>query len=215
MLILVTERKAAHAELIARLQMKGIYAFVCSYETADRFCRVKDTGGMILDGLAELGNAEALCASLHAQYPEMPIAAILAPDAIPNMPVNRLIRATPGTDIFEDVLDFCTRLCGWCTQRLTTYSLSVGIRPEDTYYMGYALKLSPREFALLHCLFYRSPRLTSKEDLIELCYPYGRQGVGNVAVQIRAINRKAALIDPRPLIVNEYGRGYRLRDGII
>ena len=215
MLIFVTERKAAHAELITYLQMSGIYSFVCSYENAAYFCDVKDTGGVILDGLANIGRAETLCAHLHARYPDMPIAAIVAPNAIPDMAVSRLLRATPTTDLSEDALDFCIRDCGWCTQRLTTYSLSVGTQPEDTYYMGYALKLSPREFALLHCLFYRSPRPTSTEDLIELCYPYGRQGIGNIAVQIASINRKAAQIDPRPLIVNDYGKGYRLRDGII
>ena len=215
MLILVTERRHEHSELIAYLRKNGIYLFVCPYETADVLCRVKDTGGVILDCLSNLSRAEKICADLHEQYPEMPIAAVVAPNAIPNMQINRLIRATRNSDLRADVLDFCIRNCGWSAQRLTTYSLTVGTHPEETYYMGYPLRLSPREFTILHCIFYRSPRPTSKDDLIELCYPDVGQVIGNIAVQIQAINRKAARIDRRPLIVNVYGKGYRLRDGII
>ena len=87
--------------------------------------------------------------------------------------------------------------------------------PAETYYMGYPLPLTAREHSILRCLFYRAPYVTSKIDLMELCYPEGTQSLQNIVVQIRQINQKAARIDRRPLIVNVYGKGYRLRDGIL
>ena len=215
MLILVTERKAARRDLIAHLKANGVYSFVCTYEAAEVLCKNKDTGGVVLDCISNLPRAEALCANLRAAYPEMPIAAIVSPLAVPNMEINRLIRISPVIDLFDDILDFCIRTCGWRTARMTTYTLTVGNTPEETYYMGYPLKLSSREHEILRCLFYRAPRVTSKSDLMELCYPDGGESLGNIVVQIHAINQKASLIDPRPLVINERLAGYRLRDGIL
>ena len=50
---------------------------------------------------------------------------------------------------------------------------------------------------------------------MSLCYPCEYKSISNLAVQIHEINRHAMKIDPRPLIVNVYGKGYRLRDGIV
>ena len=80
--------------------------------------------------------------------------------------------------------------------------------------MGYPLPLSQTEHRILRCLFYRSPHLTSAIDLMSLCYPLGEQSISNLAVQIRRINERASKIDPRPLIVNVYGKGYVLREDL-
>ena len=215
MLILVTERKQAHLATVQGLIANGIYTFVCPYETAGVLCEVKDTGGVVLDCIGNLPRAERLCAQLRTRYPEMPIAAIVTPDSIPDLAVNRLIRSNSAATFFDDLLDFCIRTCGWSTKTLSTFSLCIGNMPDETFYMGYALRLTPREHSILRCLFYRTPHVTSKEDLMELCYPEGTQNLQNVVVQIRQINQKAAKIDRRPLIVNLYGKGYRLRSGIL
>lgn len=215
MLILVTEHRKRFDEILDRLPARGIYTFVCPYETAGALCEKKDTGGVILDCIGALPRAERLCAELRDRYPEIPIAAIVAPDAIPDLAVNRLMRTRHPSLLFDDILDFCIRTCGWQTERLSTFELLVTASPADTRYMGYALPLTPREHLILRCLFYRAPEITSKDDLTELCYPTGMQSVQNVVVQIGNINKKASVIDPRPLIVNVYGKGYRLRDGIL
>lgn len=215
MLILVTEHRERYGEILDRLLARGIYTFVCPYETAGVLCEKKDTGGVILDCIGSLPRAERLCAELRERYPEMPIAAIVAPAAIPELAVNRLMRTNVPLTVWDDVLDFCIRTCGWQTETLSTFFLLVGDTPDKTRYMGYPLPLTPREHLILRFLFYRAPLVTSRDDLTELCYPTGWQGVQNVVVQIQRINRKAARIDPRPLIVNVYGKGYRLRDGIL
>ena len=215
MLIFVTDRKSAHLDLIAELKTNGVYSFVCSYEAADVLCRIKDTGGVVLDCIANLPRAEALCAYLRAEYPELPIAAIVAPLAVPDMAINTLLRIRGNNDLAAEILDFCIRVCGWPTRRMTTYALTVGNTPAETYYMGYPLRLSAREHEVLRCLFYLAPRITTRDDLMELCYPEGSQKINNIVVQIHGINQKAAAIDPRPLIIHERDRGYRLRDGIL
>lgn len=215
MLILVTEQKKQHLATLQALIANGIYSFVCPYETAGILCEKKDTGGVVLDCLGNLPRAERLCAELRARYPEMPIAAIVAPSAVPDLAVNRLIRVEDSKDALPDVLDFCIRTCGWSSQTLSTRSLYVENDPAKTRYMGYEMPLTPREHRILRCLFYRAPLITTKEDLMELCYPEGWQNLQNVVIQIQHINQKAAEFDDRPLIVNVYGKGYRLRAGVL
>ena len=79
--------------------------------------------------------------------------------------------------------------------------------------MGYPLPLSPRESTILRCLLYRYPHLTPTDELMSLCFPDERINIENLFVHISVINQRAMKIDPRPLIVNTYGKGYRLRDG--
>lgn len=213
MLLLVSDAPSLRAQLVSRLSEHGIYTFQCPFETAEFFCDKKDTGGVLLDCKGALTRGEQLCARLHEKYPDMPICAILAPLAVPDLAVNRLIRETG--DVFDDVLDFCIRTCGWKTARLTTHALTVGSNPESIFYMGYRLSLTPSEYTLLRCLFYRSPRVTSARDLLSLCFPGRRISVTNVTTHISNINKRAAELDPRPLIVNVHNQGYRLRDGIV
>ena len=214
MLIFVTEHKEKHRYLLDRLFENAVYLFVCSYENAAFYCDRKDTGGVILDAVSELPHAEQLCRNLRASYPEMPIAAIVSKHAIPNLLVNSLLRDTDPISVTTDMLRFCAT-CGWNTRTLSTYALSIGYDPRTTGYMGYCLPLSPREHDILRCLLYRAPHLTTVDDLMSLCFRGGRQRVENLFVHISNINKRAARIDPRPLIVNVYGKGYRLRDGIL
>lgn len=215
MLLFVTDASKSRARLRPRLAEHGVYTLVCPFETAEFYCDEKDTSGVLLDCIANLPRAEVLCAALRRRYPDMPICAIIAPLAVPNLEVHRLIRE--NGDIFEDVLDFCIRDCGWKVERLTTDTLTLEDDPAKTVYMGYPLSLTPREHTLLRCLFYRSPRVTSTDDLLSLCFSDADVGLcaANLPTHIANINRRAREIDPRPLIVNVYGKGYRLRDGVV
>ena len=215
MLVLISERTVWFKDLAVRLNTHGIFLYICPYETAEFFCEKKDTGGVFLDCAPSLADGEAMCAKLHATYPDMPIAALIPQNSIPDLFATRLIRECNKEQIFEELLDFCIGSCGWSTETLSTYALTIGNDPAKTRYMGYPLPLTARQHVILRCLFYRSPDVTSTDDLMELCYPEGVQHINNLAVQIHNINLAAAKIDPRPLIVNVFNTGYRLRDGIV
>ena len=215
MLLLVSDDRKAYAPIISQLLARGIFAFLCPYETAEFMCEEKDVGGVLLDCVAGLGKGERLCKRFREKYPEMPIGAVVEKSAVPNMEINRLIRIPTQQTFFDEVLDFCVCNCGWQINFLGTRFLYMEDDPARTVYMGYPLDVTPREHGILRCLFYRAPCLTTADDLLTLCYPEGTQSYANLAIQIRSINRRAAKIDPRPLIVNVYGKGYRLRNGIV
>lgn len=215
MLLIVSDDRKKCFPIVKQLIPHGIFSFLCPYETAEFMCEKKDVGGVLLDCVAGLGKGERLCKIFRSRYPEMPIGAIISQGAIPNMEVNRLIRTPASESILDGVLDFCICNCGWRTKKLSTHYLAVEDDPARTVYMGYPLDVSPREHEILRCLFYRAPYVTTKDDLLTLCYPEGMQSHANLSIQIGRINRSAARIDPRPLIVNVYGKGYKLRDGIV
>ena len=214
MLILVTELKDRRVALRQALAERGIYSLACPFETAEFHCREKDTGGVLFDCVGYLARAEILCERIRKLYPEMPIAALLFPTDVPNMEVQRLIRVTEESPL-EEVFDFCIRNCGWSIGPLGTRVLHMENAPSKTIYMGYPLSLSPCEHRLLRCLLYRAPRITGMDDLIALCYPGEHVSLATLQKRISNINRRARDLDPRPLIVNVYGQGYRLRDGIL
>ena len=215
MILFVTERREYHLESLRRLIAQGIFLYPCRFSSAVKLCRKKDIGGVVIDCVGEMPRSEIVCARLRQTQPdEMPIAAIVTPKSIPCLAIDRLIR-DDGKDLFDDLLDFSKVNCGWSTEPLSTFRLRVGNRTEDTLYMGHPFPLPPRAHSILRCLFYRAPALTSTKDLLRLCYPEAVQNPNNLATQIRNINLLAKEIDPRPLIINEYGKGYRLRDGIL
>ncbi|MBQ7336666.1 MAG: winged helix-turn-helix domain-containing protein, partial [Clostridia bacterium] len=216
MLILITDRILIERKLTTFLNAHGVYLFCAVPETGAYLCEQKDTGSVILDCVSNLHKCEKLCAELRTRYPELPIAAIVPRDSIPNLPADRILRdPADGVSypLLEDALRFC-HSCGWDERPFTVYDLRVGLDPDDVYYMGYHLPLSPSEHKILRCLFYRAPRVTSTSDLMALCYPEQSEKRANLSVLISRINRRAAKIDTRPLIVNIYGEGYRLRNGI-
>lgn len=218
MLLLVTERTAIFRDFAVRFHQHGIYAYICHYEIARFFCERKDIGGVILDCIPNIEQEEALCRCLRAEYPDMPIAALVPQNSLPDMPACRLIRTDTdfGSErLFSEMLDFCMLQCGWNAETLSTFALTVTSNPKETVYMGYRMPLSVKQHTILRCLFYRAPIPISTDDLMALCYPNGMESIKNLAIQIQRINECAARIDPRRLIVNTRGVGYRLRDGIL
>ncbi|MBQ8432847.1 MAG: helix-turn-helix domain-containing protein [Clostridia bacterium] len=215
MFIVITDDKALGGRLCRDLTAHGIFAMQCAPEVGTFYCREKDTGGVLLDATASLGTAEALCRDLRREYPRLPIAALVTPEQIPAMDADAIWRQSDPVLLLPDLLDFCYRVCGWTPAPLSTYYLRVGVDGGTPLYMGRPLRLSPREQQILHCLFYRYPKPTTVGDLMEICYGSNALTVENLAVQIHRINRRAQKIDPRPLIVNRYGVGYQLRDGIL
>ena len=210
MLILATDRETTK-RLAVPLTDRGILLFTCPLETAQFLCDKKDTGGVIVDCLPCHSVGAALCASLRRLYPNLPIAAIAS---APILACNRILPESSDED--ERIAEaecFARELCG-VPSALSTYALTADPATRAVQYLGYLIKLSPTEFRLLYCLFYRSPRPTTADDLLSLCYHNGPRTVSNVTVQIHRINQKAVRIDPRPLIVCTTD-GYRLRDGIL
>ncbi len=214
MLVLITDRPTITRALQEALTARGVYLFHEPSETGAFICAKKDTGGVILDCVPDLARGEALCRTIRAADPDMPIAVIVPPESVPDLPADRILRDGSVASLCDAAWAFCLS-CGWRERPFSTFELSIGLRPDQTVYMGYPFPLSPREHALLRCIFYRSPAPTSADDLMSLCYANECLGISNVGVTVHAINRRAAEIDPRPLIVNVYGKGYRLRDGIV
>ena len=214
MLVIITERTAWWKDHAVRLNREGIFAYLVPFEQGLRFCRTRATGGVVIDCVRQLKRGEILCRRLRTLYPDLPIAALICSKAVPDMPLTHLWRAEER-DLYPALLEFCTAACGWEIGPLSTHALTVDGNPQKTSYMGCALPLTEREHLLLRCLFYRAPRITSAKDLMRLCYPGQTKSAGNLAVHVQSINQKAARIDPRPLIVNERAKGYRLRDGIL
>ncbi len=215
MLVLITDRRDFGRTLASRLRESGIFMIRCPAEIALFTCERYDTGGVLLDAVPDLPLAERLCAALRNTYPELPIAVIATSFQMPNLKAESILRDVGDIPtLAEEVMDFYRVDCGWRFSALSVYRLTVGTDRLQTRYMGYPLLLTPTEHTLLRCLFYRSPRVTCSDELLMLCFPDGKQKASNLAVHIASINRKAAAIDPSPLIVNVYGKGYRLRDGL-
>ena len=165
MLVLITDRPLIAHTLRKHLTAHGVYLFCAPTETGAFICEKKDTGGVILDCVPNLSRGEELCRTLRAAEPDMPITAIVPPESIPDLPADRILRDTSVTSLCNAAWEFCL-FCGWRERPFSTFELSVGLDPAKTVYMGYPLSLSPREHALLRCLFYRSPTPTSADDLM-------------------------------------------------
>lgn len=209
MMIIISDRSSFSDAVRVFLSSKGVFLFSSALETGEFFCDKKEIGGAILDCVSDESAGEELCLRLRQKYSEMPIAAIVSEDAVPDLPADRILREKDLSLLLPEILDFC-HCCGWDNSPLSVYHLYVDHQPANTIYMGYPLLLSHREHILLRCLFYRFPLPTSADDLIVLCYPDKVCRIGNIALLVRSINRRAAEIDPRPLIINQYGKGYLL-----
>ena len=215
MLILITNRKELGHRLTRLLFDNGVYLYQCPTDTGLFFCHAKDTGGVLLDYTSDPRRGNGILEELQKCYPEMPIAVLCTRKKAPSAKVRRLIYEEECPDLESEALDFCFTECGWCRDPISTFYLTVSKSPANTVYMGYRLKLSPKETEILRFLFYRWPRTTPIDDICRLTAPLSPAKMSTVTVQIRNINLRAARIDSRPLIVNEYGKGYRLRDGIV
>lgn len=214
MLILITERSDVRKTLTEHLHRHGVYLLCGTHENALFLCDAHDTGGVILDCAVQTPRAEMLCKELRALYPEMPIAAIVLPNTAPDLSADAILWENDERSLGARAYEFCVN-CGWHARPYQTYELTVGLDPSETVYMGYPLPLPPRAHNILRCLFYRAPHTTTADELMSLCYPCEHKSISNLTVQIHEINKRALKIDPRPLIVSVYKKGYRLRGGIL
>lgn len=214
MLILITDRSALAARLSPLLLQNGIYHLCTPLSLATFTCEKEDTGAVVLDAVTSLSQGEHICAALKRSYPDLPVAMIAAEESRVNAHADMILRDGDLDRICEDILSLCYTN-GWVSTPLSTFYLRMEPETGRAYYMGFPLSLSPTEFRILHCIFYRSPRPTGTELLLALCGTEGPSDVNSLGVLIHRINKRAAEIDARPLVVNEYARGYRLRDGIL
>ena len=213
MLLIITDREGWAARLSPLLLENGIYHLCVPTSFGTFACEREDTGAVILDCVPSLSRGEHICADLKRRYPALPVAMVVAPEARPNAHTDAVLRDGNLDTLCENIASLC-HANGWSTAPLSTYYLRL-TPPCRADYMGLSLSLSPAEFRILHCIFYRSPHPTDSEHLVALCADEGASSEESLAVLIHRINQKAAEIDPRPLVVNEYGKGYRLRDGIL
>ena len=210
MLIFISDRSDFSHTIRTILTKEGVFLFSCALETGEFFCEKKEIGGVILDCVENETSGEKLCRSLRAKYPELPISAIVGEHAFPDLQADRIFREPNLSLLVPQILDFC-RLCGWDPEPLSLFHRYINNLPSDTLYMGYPLSLSRKEHLLVRCLFYCFPVPAPASDLIVLCYPDKICRIGNIAQLVRSVNLRAAEIDPHPLIINEYGKGYLLR----
>ena len=213
MLLIITDREGWASHLSPVLFANGIYHLCVPLSFGTFTCEREDTGAVIVDCVPSLSRGEHICADLKRRYPNMPVAMVAAPEAVVNAPADAIWRDGNFDTLCENILSLC-RANGWSFAPLSTYYLRLA-PPNCADYMGFPLSLSPFEFRILHCIFYHSPRPTSTQLLVALLKNEGAKSEDALAVLIHRINQKAAQTDPRPLIINEYGKGYRLRDGII
>ena len=213
MLLIITDREGWTSHLSPILLKNNIYHLCVPLSMGTFICEREDTGAVILDCVSSLSHGEHICADLKRRYPDMPVAVVAAPEAFVNAHADAVLRDGNLDTLCENVLSFCFSN-GWSQKTLSTFYLRMA-KENRVDYMGLSMTLSPSEYRVLHCIFYHSPRPTSTALLTSLLANEGAKNESALAVLIHRINQKAAEIDPRPLIVNEYGKGYRLRYGII
>lgn len=216
MFLYVSQRKAYSKLILDALTKTGAFLMLSSPDTACFYCRKKETGGVILDCVTDPKITQNLCEQLRAMYPAIPIAAIVSGNTVPDLCADIVVRDTGEPSVLiEQLRVFLTKTCAWTAYSLSTYSLTVHSDPSlPAFYMGSPLNLSPKEHRLLYCLFYRAPRPTTVDDLLDLCYHGESCSLATFNTLIRRINRQAAEIYPPTLIIRE-GDYYRLRDGIL
>ena len=215
MFLFVSQRKAYSKLILESLTQTGAFLMLAPPATACFYCQKKETGGVILDCVTDPRKSHTLCDRIRKMYPDIPIAAIVSGQAVPDLCADIVIRDT-GDPAFlvAQLRIFLTKICDWTAQKLSTYSLTVHSDPNlPTYYMGSPLHLTTKEHRLLYCLFYRAPRSTTADDLLDLCY-HEPCSITMLNTLIRRINRQASQIHPPTLIIRE-GDTYRLRDGIL
>lgn len=213
MLLIISDREGWASRLSPVLLENGIYHLCVPLSFGTFTCEHEDTGAVILDGVTSLSRAEHICADLKRRYPALPVAIVAAQEAVVNAHTDAVLRDEKFDTLCENILSLCSAN-GWSQKPLSTFYLRMA-KENRVDYMGLSVILSPSEYRILHCIFYHSPRPTSTALLTSLLTNEGAKNESALAVLIHRINQKAATIDPRPLIVNEYGKGYRLRDGII
>lgn len=91
---------------------------------------------------------------------------------------------------------------------LTVGSLTI-TADGDVLLLGYPLSLTKNELCILHCITSRFPEYSAERDILS----FGRSiALKSIPVHINAINRKAARISGRRLIVSKRNTGYILNE---
>ena len=214
MILLVSDRQTVRGLPVSHFLSAGVFTYSCPTETARFFAREKKISGAILDGVPNLPAAERLAADLHAEYPELPMLLVSAPDEIPNAPAATLRDRDSLSELANGMLAFIRGTVGW-QYDFSTFSLSLPLGTNTATLLGYPLPLSGREVAILRCLFAFAPETVPADDLLLLCFPEGKQKAANLSVQISRVNRRAASLGVPNLIVSEYGKGYRLTSAVL
>ena len=213
MLIFLTDRKHPGLELTRRLTDAGLAVLTERTTAADYLCRERDMGALLVDGIPDSPAATELCRGMRAAYPELPIALILDSGTVADTVADCVIRAQSVSEIAAEVVAFC-RNHGWSPE-LSTYTLFVTDDPGKTRLLGYRMALSPREHQVLRLIYLRAPETVLRSELLSVCFPEGSQRAENLTVHVNRINAKARELSGLPLIESVYGKGYRLRSGIV
>lgn len=213
MLTLLTDRRPFGPKLTERLSAYGLTVLTERTTAAQLLCERHDLGALVIDGTEDPSAAASLCVRLRTAHPELPIALLLGRDGTVDLAADGILRGETVEEVAEEILRFC-RAHGWSSE-LSTYALSVSERPEQTRLLGYPLPLSPREHRVLRLLFLRAPQTVTRLELLAVCFPEGSQREQDLTVHVNRINKKAHRITELPLIECVYGKGYRLRAGIV
>lgn len=91
--------------------------------------------------------------------------------------------------------------------------LNIDIESETVIYLGYPLKLTKREFTVLKIIVDNKDGISSQDLLIAIS-PNKNIGIGNIAVQVFNINKKAKKIGGRNIIIERRTGGYMLTQDI-
>lgn len=195
------------------LSAHGLTVLTERMTAAQLLCERHDLGALVIDGTENASAAAALCVRLRAAHPELPIAFLLGRDGTVDIAADSILRGETIDEVAEEILSFC-RAHGWSSV-LSTYALLMTESPEQTRLLGYPLPLSPREHRVLRLLFLRAPQIVTRLELLAVCFPEGSQREQDLTVHVNRINKKARRIIELPLIEGVYGKGYRLRAGIV
>ena len=87
--------------------------------------------------------------------------------------------------------------------------IEIDLEKREVLYLGYELKLTKTEFDVLYAISRQKSPQRSK-DLFNEVYENKDITLGNIAVYVCRINKKAKEIGGRVLILSSRGGGYRL-----
>ena len=79
--------------------------------------------------------------------------------------------------------------------------------------IGYRVALTRHEYGIIK-LLYDAPEGVSSESIIEKCFKNKDITVGNVAVHVYNINKKAMPVIGRRLVVGDRKQGYKIAENI-
>ena len=203
MFLLISENRDAALQVCSILSSRGFFVCCSPFETALFLCEEKDMGGVAVDCTAFPERAKRLCSALRRLHPGMPIAALIRERSDPTPHADLILQATLSSSDTTDALgEFFTKVCQYRPMPLSTHYLRVDPNERTVQYMGYPIRLSPREHRILYCLLYRAPQAVRAEELCAFCG--GGLTTEAIRVYVHRINRHASKIAPDapPVVVS-------------